>query len=536
MAGMINCPYCGKLTDPKLEHCPHCRGYLQKEADESAAERQAAQRPGQTCPSCGAVVQDGDIICVACGTNLLTGQKIAEETKQRAVRERRVSPFLIGGVVALLLAVIAAAAAVYYVAGRDPVQKALELSRGRDFLAASGILNKHLDKRPDDARAHFLLGKVYWHTNQYLNAAGAFERAARLDPTNVEAGLMAVLCLASMTTQDTLARQVAILKDLAQAAPENVQAQYLLALAYGIRGNGDGQVEALRKVLELAPDHGNAQQQLGVALALRQAYAEAERELGKAQQQGANPADTIAALGFVAHLQGNAEDAAARLTASLDLEAKTSIRTEAMARLALILASQGRFNEAMPYLEEVIAKQPDIRAAKFCHALGLAARGATAEALQEFEALGQQRGGFAVEANIHAAHLCLAEGDDERAQQAIERASSFGGAGAVFETMRGRVMARTGQLRQAQTAFRKAVQDDPSYAPAHLEYGLALIRRELFDDAVPELDEYLNLVDRKDPEARTDEVQTLVDQLRQTLGEEAPPASRAGAVPERRSS
>ncbi|HNT86683.1 MAG TPA: zinc ribbon domain-containing protein, partial [Candidatus Hydrogenedentes bacterium] len=102
---MINCPYCGKLTDPKLANCPHCGGPMHAKAP--SAPRGAGAKPQQHCPSCGAAVHDGMIICVQCGTNLLTGHKIAEERKAPPVRERRRWPLFVGfAVVVVALGVL----------------------------------------------------------------------------------------------------------------------------------------------------------------------------------------------------------------------------------------------------------------------------------------------------------------------------------------------------------------------------------------------------------------------------------------------
>ncbi|HPO17047.1 MAG TPA: zinc ribbon domain-containing protein, partial [Candidatus Hydrogenedentes bacterium] len=85
---MTNCPFCGKLTDPKLAACPHCGGPLRSKSSRlgGASGRSA---PAHQCPNCKSPVQEGDIICVRCGTNLLTGQKVAEEQRQDMPRESR---------------------------------------------------------------------------------------------------------------------------------------------------------------------------------------------------------------------------------------------------------------------------------------------------------------------------------------------------------------------------------------------------------------------------------------------------------------
>lgn len=105
MAGMITCPTCGKLTDPRLDSCPHCGIRVQVNAAGTPTRAAAAQK--ETCPNCSALVQDGDIICVACGTNLLTGQKIVHEKKAAAPVAPKITPqILLVGLIVLLVIVV----------------------------------------------------------------------------------------------------------------------------------------------------------------------------------------------------------------------------------------------------------------------------------------------------------------------------------------------------------------------------------------------------------------------------------------------
>ena len=172
MASMMNCPYCGKLTDRKLEDCPHCGGHLQERA---ATSVRRPHRGRQSCPNCKAMVQEGDIICVVCGTNLLTGQKVSDELKaEPETTESKLPKVIVVGVIAAL-AVAAVGAGIYF-ATLDPVRAAMsQMAEGKD-LEAIATLSKYIDKNDNDERALELRGELHYRTSQFPKAAQDFER------------------------------------------------------------------------------------------------------------------------------------------------------------------------------------------------------------------------------------------------------------------------------------------------------------------------------------------------------------------------
>ena len=146
MATMINCPFCGKLTDPKLKSCPHCGGVIPKGGGEPELLGARPKKPEQTCPNCHAVVQEGDIICVACGTNLLTGHKVAEERKKQAAQVERRFPWAIVLAVAGLLAVIALIVLVMILTA-DPVGRGVGVVTSLSASAGDGEAQRKISVR-----------------------------------------------------------------------------------------------------------------------------------------------------------------------------------------------------------------------------------------------------------------------------------------------------------------------------------------------------------------------------------------------------
>ena len=510
---MINCPYCGKLTDPKLESCPHCGGYVQKAPGQPQAAVGGAK---QTCPNCHALVQDGDIICVACGTNLLTGQKIADEKKEKEAVSRSKAPLMAVGAAVLVVLVLIGAAYAFYALTRDPVDQATQMAKAGNLLEASEVLDAHLDKHPDDARAQFVLGKIRWEMKEFPRAADAFDAALKLDPQNAEAGMLAVLSLASEGPQNRT-RQIAILRRTTEQHPDNLEAWHLLALELGAENEIEGQMEALQEVLELTDSPTAAtRQSRGIALALQGDYAAAQQELNNAMAEAEQQADVVAALGLAANLSGSTDEAQALLRGALD--GGTSIREQALTRLGMLLVGQGNFSEAQGLLTQAVAANRNNTTAQFFYAVCLQASGLMLEALNEFEIVAQAQGPLAVQASVRVADIMLGQGDPEKARSAIERAEQAGGASAALRTTRGRVMVALGQDNSAREAYQRAMAADPAYAPAHLEAGLLDIKQQRFAEGVAQLDKYLTLLGPDAQRPEFEGVRTLVSQLKQATG------------------
>lgn len=526
MATIIHCPYCGKLTDPKLENCPHCGGFLQRQPPRAPGVRPAGRSTAQVCPNCHALVQDGDIVCVACGTNLLTGQKIVEEQAAAAAPSRARPAWLIGGVVVLVLVVIGLAYAGVALM-RDPVQQAVKAAATGDYLQGSNLLSQYLERRPNDARAHFELGKMQWRMNQFGAAAASFREAFERDPRNREAGLLAVAGLAS-SGATARTEQIAVLRRLAETYPEDPEVLYLLALNLGAEGQVAEQVALLRKVTELGDTKPGTRMGLAIALGLQGDYPAAEQALAGAGALAPDEPDIAAARGFLASLEGNLDAARDQLSAAV--QGAASVQREATTRLGIILVGQGRFQEAEPYLAKASADRGNTTA-MFYHAVCLNALGNLPQARAEFDEVARQAGPLAVQATIRAADLRIAEGRLQEALDALNKLNAAGQApSAALFVVRARAAMHSGEDDKARDALKRALELDAQYAPAHLENGLLLIKQQFFAEGLKELEQYLALIGPDGgPDARAEEIQALVVQLRQAAGQERP--GETAAVP-----
>lgn len=523
MGAKINCSICGKLTDASLDSCPHCGSPVTVGRAPAPPTPIVGGSRTDHCPSCGTVVQDGDIVCVRCGVSLLTGHKVINDKEESApgAAGRSVPYGLLGAAAVLVLA--GAGIAAFFLL-RDPVQQARQQAKSGDLLGAVNLLKKHTDRAPEDGDAQAVLGRLYMQTEQYPDAASAFDAASRLAPNDEDLAFMAVIAAGKIEGETGLQRQIAALERLVEAHPDNAQAVKMLALAQGAAGNleaSKGQLGRLAAVGQ-APDEVAKYQ--GIVDALAGDYPAARSALA-----GASEADpgVRAAQGYLSSLEGDAFAAADALSAVVtggqdpDVEAKT--------RLGLLYMAQGQFDEALPLLRPVDGGRPS-DSARFFYALCLQTSGMGDEALMDFERLVSGGGTFAEDAAIQMAMIYLDRDEIDRAAEATRKARKFGSS-ARLHTLEGTIAALQGGEADAQEQFRTAIRADADYPAAHLEQGLMYVRRGVLAEGIRELELYLTLADPAIPGGRISEVELLVKQLKQTEGGGTTTAAVAAPAP-----
>ena len=469
----------------------------------------------QTCPNCKALVQEGDIICVVCGTNLLTGQKISDESAVKS-RSSTMRWVIIAAVVLGLVLLIGVLW--YYVSTRDPVNQALRLKQEGEFAEAQDILSEYVQRVPDDERALYQLGLLQFRHSMFQEAAESFERAVDVDPDNVDAALWGVIALQNASGGTNIVnRQRSLLQKVVREDPDNVPAWYLLALAEGVSGNTEAQIEALEQVAELGDESLPTDWPLGLGYALAGNFPAAQTELSAFAARNPEP-EANAALGFVESLSGDTGAAIEQLSSAAETLGVSPVQWETSTQLGKLLVEQGRYAEALPHLERANELRPNADQPAYLLGVAYLAQGNTQQAMQRFETLSRGTGEFAAMSAVQAAHISLLRGEPLAAQEAIERAQGQGATGAPFHTVRGRVLAAQGSNDAAQNAFRQAIQQNPDYAPAYLENGLMYVKKGQLEPALAELEQYLTLIGPNAASAQAQQIRELVNQLRQATG------------------
>ncbi len=513
MANTINCPVCGKLTDARLDSCPHCGTLLRRKRPQGVAQAVQAQK---ICPYCKSPIGDDDFICMTCNTNLLTGQKVAEEVA--ASRRRRASTgwMVFGGIAAVVI--IGLGLFGLYVASSDPVSKAVKLIEEREYTEAQTILAAYVERVPDDARAFYELGRLQWRVSQFARAAESFTRAVRIDPDNVDAAMWAVVALSRAGVPGAQTRQIEFLERVVQYRVADRWLWYVLALTRGTAGDVPGQIEALERVIQLRPMddsamYDSARWGMGLGHALRGEFEEARGQL-RLVGEGPRFADVLAVQGFVASLEGKPVVAAQRLEQALETDGIT-VASQAMTELGKLRMKEGLFLDAQTHFDSALALRQNDPYIRYLRALCLQARARGQDALTEFESIARDRGAFAMEATVQVAQVYLSMDMPDRARKALEQAGKLGGSGAAYSTVQGRILALGGDEAGAVNAFRRAIDSDPAYAGAYLERGLLHVKNEDLGNGLRDLERYLQLVGSNVQGTRAADIRALTEQLRQ---------------------
>lgn len=516
MARMIDCPYCGKLTDPNLSNCPHCGGSM---AQKQVAPKRANVGKGrQSCPSCRAVVNDGDIICTACGTNLLTGQVLRDEPEPQATREPiEFSPRVIGAVAGVLVVVLLLGAWVF-VSTRDPKATARRLVEEGSEIRAMEVLQDYLNQSPDDAQAQIMLGELQYRSGQYSTAASSFDRAAQVNPANVQAALWAVGAATRAGGDNDYSMRESMITRAASNAPNEPQLWYLLAAIRGAKGDFEGQANALERFLSADGDERDYEWNRAIMNA-RQGNLQTAKTGFEDAGIGARRADADVAVAMIASLNDNDELARALLERVQDDENLT-LRQHAQAQLGKILIARGEFSEALPYLDAAVAANSTSSATRFYRGLANEGLDRQSAALADFETLVNRGREFAYEASIEMARILLRQKEPERAQDVLARAQRYGTATPDFHTLTGRAFAMTGRNADAYRSFDQALRMNAEHAPAFLERGLLRVADGQVEQGVRDLESYAKLIRGDDRGTAQRDILELITQLRRAVQEE----------------
>ena len=500
-------------------------------------QRRAASGPEQHCPSCHAVVQPGEIICVRCGTNLLTGHKIAEEQKTSPIRERRRWPWYVALIIVLFgLGVLAWQLPELL---KGPVQKAQELAGEGKTLEATNVLREYLLAHNEDATAHFIFGKLRWSQGDYTEAAQSFEEAFRIDRGNLDAGWAAVVALRKQGGVSE--RLISILRRLTEAAPDDARTWRLLAMALMDSGDIDGQAVAVERALSLNPADNQVRLLQGILQIQKGDYAAAKDTLQAVS--GVGGAGAAVALAVAAGFE-NSEDATPLWeSAASAAPAGDAART----RLALSLITKGEFGQAEELLRTAAqeVRRDNIDAA-FCHAVCLHALGQTAQATEKYSRILDLNGPHAQEAAVLLAELHLSQKNLERSRQMLTTARGLDQASgndaqrrritAMMNTVDGRLLIAEGQGERALEQFQRAAEADASFPGAALECGLNYIQSGAMTQGLAELKRYVDLTTASGGMANQ-EVELLIRQLEESAAapppaSPPPPAAPAQETPE----
>jgi tetratricopeptide (TPR) repeat protein len=316
-----------------------------------------------------------------------------------------------------------------------------------------------------------------------------------------------------------------LLERAVKLEPNDSGLWYTLGLARATAGNMDAAIDALNHVVSLQGTDDSAHLTLGVAHAIQKNADQASTEF-MTVSDGPRKAEAQAGLGFVALMNGNAEEAVRRLG---DAVQSGQLPSAGAAQLALgqMHLQRGEFAEAQTALEKAVGADANNREARFFLGLAFRALNREQDALTELQNIADSPGAYAPEAAIQVAEIQLELNAPDKARRALDAAARAGTKNAAYYTVLGRVMMATDDPEGAMQSFETAVRTDKTYAAAYLERGLLHIRREALGPGLADLEQYLKLVGNGGQGTRVAEVRALAEQLRQAGEAPAKTASAA---------
>jgi Flp pilus assembly protein TadD len=128
------------------------------------------------------------------------------------------------------------------------------------------------------------------------------------------------------------------------------------------------------------------------------------------------------------------------------------------------LAELGRFNDAIPHYQSFLATNSNARASTGL-GIALVAAGRGAEAVEPFRAAAQAEPQNA-RYRQNLARALTDHGDPAEALKLAQEAVTLDAADPISFDVLGRALARVGRVADARLSFQRALQLDPTYAPA----------------------------------------------------------------------
>ncbi len=377
-----------------------------------------------------------------------------------------------------------------------------------DLLRARGRLGEALNAygqavqlAPDDALANSRVGDMQLSTGRLAEARAAYELALSVSPTDRNSRLgMARTLTQQQTDQERTARSEAdlararsLLEEVLAANPDDAAAQLALGDTLLAQGEAADAVAAYQSVLAQQPDNAAVIDSLAQALlaagspddaltsyaaAIDAAQSDAER----ARWQLAR-ASTLRSLGRLDEAE----------QAYLAVQQLTPADTTAGLALGNLYLTQGRADEAVAVfqqLTEVDATDPRISLA-----LGTAfLRQGDIDAADEVALAMVARSPSAYQSYLLTGRVAQARDDAAAALAALRQAAALAPTNGALQSQVGDVFLESGRLDDAATAYNTALSLDRRSVPALTGIGRVYQRQSLYRQAEASLRRALQLV------------------------------------------
>ncbi len=256
--------------------------------------------------------------------------------------------------------------------------------RNRDYRSSVALWETGVAAKPDNPRAHTLLGMAQQSEGDTGAAVTSFRRALEIDPELADArsNLGALLAL-----RGDVAVGIAELEAAIRSDPESPGGHYNLGIALVAKGDHRAAVGEFAEAIRFAPAHAEAHANLGSVLIYLGRSEEGVKELREALRLDPTLEPARDALVGALEARGDIDGAVHELWEQARIMGEDS---RFHSRIGKLLARAGRFDEAAEHLVEMTVIEPGNAGAYYNAALVLRSAGRRDEALEfarEAEAL-----------------------------------------------------------------------------------------------------------------------------------------------------
>ncbi len=369
-------------------------------------------------------------------------------------------------------------------------QKGMEYLQKNDVQAAILELKNAVEADSSYADAYYQLGLAYAKNQEFDKAMIAFDNAAAHDPKNVDARLEVANYY--LFRQQDLTKAQEELESILRDFPENAKAHTALGSVLYAQQRIDDAIAALKKSLELDPQSVNAAITLGQIYLLQGEQENAQQIFVDALKRQPENIDVILAAATFYLNTGQVESAKALYAKALTQDAKNSTAAMGLAevylsendpkmarntieqfqalnketlpveidlRVRFILGRaylfEGNFQDAMPHLQIVSERLPDLMMAQYSYGLAQAGLGKFELAIAAYQRALRLNPDH-ISSLINLAIVYLKNGDAEDAQKTIEQVLGRDPKNAEAIDLQGMIFMQHGQHDAALEQFTSA--------------------------------------------------------------------------------
>jgi superkiller protein 3 len=364
----------------------------------------------------------------------------------------------------------------------------------RQLERARNTLIHAVELTPDDAFAHYYLGRVYLDSRQYTDALRELKVSGLTPPADPAFLLQIAIGYEAVGDQEEARKTLNRLSTLTLSDSQTAQvASLLLAI-----NESEKAIAMLKKASSRQAPESVSWAQFDLALTYltsgnyEKALAQSQSYIELVSVSNLKPATTDSAFSLIgiAHARlGHGDLAVQALRRAATLEPS---QEEAWMNLSRELMELSRYPEAISAVQEGIAANPKSYVLHLRLGAAYLAAGHYKEAENAFRTL-VDAGDPLPTSYVGLAQVLLREGRAEDSVSMLSTATQKIGGNFLLSYFLGLSLDRSGKRLEAIAAFRDAVRLNPKNAEAHLAMGKAELALGQLNDAIRDLEEALRL-------------------------------------------